>query len=431
MHSQRNPVFLFFLAVFLMSCTTFEFGIETTPTLDPPITQMATPAPDQPTLLPTEPVSDNTAAIETADANESQPTQPSATPTEQIVSTASEPPPKSAESDLAGLIYRLEDQLFKIGPDGRPVELVSGIDPQLLPAQFTPRAAVSADGAQMLSWSDWSDLYLIDLVTGETSNITNTPDSEECCAQFWPGRPDTIIFSTRLKEADTFSFKIAAVNVDGSNYRLLNDVAPTLSEPALSPDGNTIAYDAEGKPWIYPWEAIPEIINLTEYNLEIPPEVGYGLTNPAWSPTGQYIAWMISGDPFQTGRPQGGALVFDLQGKGYRHLHPFEPAGGGGGFHPPAWSHDGNWIAVFDQSFETPGVWVMHLDGSGEVLAYAPSSMRSVLGLQAWWSPNSQHLLVTDPNAEKGIHLTLLNLLTGQIDTPPLPAGALPIAWVN
>ena len=73
----------------------------------------------------------------------------------------------------------------------------------------------------------------------------------------------------------------------------------------------------------------------------------------------------------------------------------------------------------------------MHLDGSGELLAYSPGSVRSVLGVQVLWSPDSRLLLVIDPNAEGNIRNTFLNVLNNQVETSPLPEGALPIAWLH
>ena len=421
---------LLLFVVLLVSCTTLEVGVETTPVItpvDPAAIETAIAKSVQATVQAGETAATETAIPVTEPTTANEQTPPTSEPTATLVELA----PPSETAGLSGLIYRLGDQLFQVGADQQPIALAPGLDPQVLPDLFTPRAAVSADGKQMLSWWDWSDLWLVDLTSGETRNLTNTPESEECCAQFWPGRPDTIIFLTRLANGDEMSFKMAAINLDGSNYRLLDDSATLLGLPALSPDGNTIAYDPDGKPALYRFESGPEVFNPADYNLQVSPKLEYGLTNPSWSPTGKNIAWMVSGDPFGSGMPQGGAMVFDLEGKTNRLLHPYEPAGTGGGFLPSVWSPDGNWLVVFDQSLNEPGVWVMHLDGSGEMLVYAPSTVRSVLGLQALWSPDSQQLLVSDPNAEGGIRLTLLNLLTSQIETASLPTGAIPVAWVK
>jgi Tol biopolymer transport system component len=413
MKITRTQAILLLFTILLSSCATLEVGIETTSV-------------------------NNQAAIETTvaeftqatlQAGENQPTEVLNNSGEPTVTPTIESQP-IASSPYAGLIYRLGDQLFQVGPDGQTLSLAPSLDPQMLPGQFTPRVAVSPDGEQMISWWDWSDLWLVDLTSGEARNLTNTLESQECCAQFWPERSDTIIFLTRMTDADGLSYKMAAVNLDSSNFHLLDESASPLGLPALSPDGHTIAYDPAGRSWLYRWDSGPEAFNPADYGLQTSPE-NYGLTNPSWSPTGKYITWMVSGDPTGSGIPQGSAIVFDLEGRTYRILHPFEPVGSEAGFLPAMWSPYGNWLAVFDLSFEQSGVWVMHLDGSGQMLAYSPGTVRSVFGLQVLWSPDAQRLLVVDPNAEGDIRLTLLNLLTNQIEPSPIPAGAIPLAWVK
>lgn len=415
---------LLFATVLLVSCTTLEVGVESTPTADPAALQTAIAESVQATV---QAQSVTPPATETPAPSEPTPAAipPTATPGQQPASTTSAP-----SALFTGLIYRLGDQLLQVGPDGDPVALVPGLDPELLPGQFTPRAAVSSDGKQLISWWDWSDLWSVDLTSGETRNLTNTPDHPKCCAQFWPGQPDTVIFLTRLGD-EGLSYTMAAVNLDGSNYRLLDESAALMGLPALSPDGRTIAYDPEGKPWLYGWESGPQALNLAEFNLQIAPERSYGLTNPAWSPSGKEIAWMVSGDPFGSGAPQGGVVVLNFPGKTHRLLNPYEPVGAGGGLLPPVWSPDGSWLVVFEQSLSQPGAWVMHPDGSARNLVYAAGTVRSVPGLQAIWSPDSQHLLIVDPNAEGRNRLTLVNLLANRIEDAGLPVGAIPLAWVE
>ena len=240
-------------------------------------------------------------------------------------------------------------------------------------------------------------------------------------------RPDVVIFLTRPVGNEDMSSYMAAVNLDGSDYRLLDGTAAPVGLPALSPDGSTIAYDPAGRPWLYHWDTGSAAFTPADYGLQTAPE-NYGLSSPAWSPTGQYLAWMASGDLDGSGQPQGGVVIFDLQGSAYRLIHSYEPAGSGGGFLSPAWSPDGNWLVVFDSSLSQPGLWLMHPDGSGAMLAYSPGTARSVLGLQALWSPDGQRLLAVDPNAEGGLRLALTNLTTGQTEPSPLPPGAIPLA---
>jgi len=99
---------------------------------------------------------------------------------------------------------------------------------------------------------------------------------------------------------------------------------------------------------------------------------------------------MVSGNLDGSQVSQGGAVVFDLQDNTYRLFHPHEPSGGEAGFLPSVWSPNGNLLVVFDHSMSQPGGWVMHTDGSIEMLAYSPGALRGVLGLQVVWSPDAR-----------------------------------------
>jgi hypothetical protein len=411
MKLNRILSMLLLLNILLASCATLEVGVETT--------------------QPAQPTAAATATMEIAQAarpTEIQSPMPTATVTEAAPAITLAP---TAGSPATGLVYRLGDQVWQINADGNPVAMAAALDPQILPGQFTPRAVVFDGGRWMVSWWDWSDLWAVDLGSGQVRNITNTPSQEECCAQFWAARPDVLIFQSRLIETGGLaSGFLATVNLDGSNYRILDETEAPLGLPALSPDGSTIAYDHAGKPWLYRWETGPEAFNVAEYGLAADPE-RYWLTSPAWSPNGAYLAYMVSGDLDGSGKPQSGVALFDLQARTYRLVRPFEPAGTEGALHAPIWSPDGNWLAVFENSLDQPGVWVIHPDGSGTLRAYAPAKVRGVLGLQAYWSRDGQRLLVSDPNAEGGTRLTLLNLLTNQVEDSPLPANAILMGWVG
>ena len=395
----KHTLSLFLLvSALLAGCATLEAGIETATT-------------DQ---LATATVALIDAAETPSDGASPTTDAATATPTPE-----SEPQP-TPSSPYAGLVYRLADELFRLDSDGQPVPLAPGVDPQILPGQFTPRAAVSHDGKQMLSWWDWSDLWLVDLVTGQTRNLTNTPGSDECCAQFWPARPDVVVFLTRSTASDGLSYNLGAVNLDGTNYHILDEANPLFGLPALSPDGNTLAYDAPSGPLLYRWDVGSEAFNPQGYNQPLSE-----LTGPAWTPSGRSLSWMTGGSV------PGSLTIFDLQTGNHLAIHPHQPFAGEGGLLPPVWSPDGSWVAIFDHSLETPGVWVARPDGSGEMRAYQAGAVRSVLGLQAFWSPDAQRLLVADPNAEGGTRLALLNVLSGQSEASPLPEGAIPLAWVR
>lgn len=406
--------FLLF-TILLTSCATLEVGIETTPTTDQAAIETTVAEIVQATVQ----------------ASETQPTEtPSPTIEAMTTNAPTEAPQPESSSPYAGIIYRLGDQLFRVGPDGQTLSLAPGLDSKYMPGQFTPRGTISPDGQWLISWWDFEDLWLINLATGKLANLTNTTDRIEYSAQFVPNQPDTIIFLSQPKQSSEMSAGyLSTMKLDGSGYRVLDETDGCLGQPSVSPDGQTIAYDRAGHPWLYRWENGPEAFLPGDYGLQgIKDSVSIG--SAAWSPTGRYLAWIAGGDLGMDGTPLTAVLVFDLENHTYRLIHPYQAIGRSGWFIAPTWSPDGYWLTFPDESAEQPGLWLAHADGSGELTVYT-TSIRSVGGLTAIWSPNSQYLLVSDPNAEGGIRLTLLDLLTTQTEGSPLPAGAIPLAWVQ
>jgi Tol biopolymer transport system component len=406
------------LMALLSACRTLEVRIETAaPSEAAVIDSTATPTPPA--------AQTETTAQPTSTPEPSLVSTPISSPTAEATGTSTLVPATS--SSFAGLVYRQGDQLFWINTDGQPAPLAPGLDPQYLPDLFTPRAAISSDGRYMVSWWDFSDLWLVDLSTGELKNLTQTSDRVEYSAQFWPGRPDTIIFMSQSVEDQGPSMGyLSTIQLDGTGYRLLDDTASSIGLPALSPDGLTIAYDRGGEAWLYRWEGGPESINLSDYQVSETLKVA----NPAWSPVGKYLAWMATTSPASPDTHAGLAL-FNMESKIYRMLHTFQSLGHGGWYITPVWSPDGTWLALYDESQDQPGVWILHPDGSGETQVFAASSVRSVAGLQVLWSPDSSIILILDPNAEGGLRAEGIDILSGEKVVLLLPEGSLPLAWIH
>ncbi|MBC8449892.1 MAG: PD40 domain-containing protein [Chloroflexi bacterium] len=261
----------------------------------------------------------------------------------QSLAVAAVPPP-------AGLIYRAQDGLWQVDSVGQPVRIFG-----------RPEARLSPDGTQVL-YLDQDDLWLADSVSGERRNLTQTPDRVECCAQWWPARPDMIPFGSMPKEADLgpgFGF-LTTVQIDGNGHRVLGETV-SYALPALSPDGRTIAFDQEGTGWLYRWGVGPEPFEPVAYGLSV-----QRIASPAWSPDGKRLAWVV-GSYFDD-RWQIGIGVFDLEARTSRLVHPYEPLGMGGWPEAPAWSPDGQRLAfrAYAQDPGEAGLWVVRADGGEE-----------------------------------------------------------------
>jgi dipeptidyl aminopeptidase/acylaminoacyl peptidase len=266
---------------------------------------------------------------------------------------------------------------------GEIVPLRDQADTELLPVEIDAAGSLSyrwsADGRR-LAFGNRGDLFVYDTKTGETTNLTRTPKRWELLPSWSPDGTRLAFTSRRLEPGEgppadapndpdwvmvgVHGGSPAVVGVDGSGYRVLDDVTVT-SAPSWSSDGSTLAYATDGVV-----EAdVPEtrfaradgVIHLADVTSgrvrTIEPLLGRGaryVGAPSWSPTRSELAVFFSeSDRFpareeilsNTARSvrQGYALL-DLENGAVSVVHsyraPFVPRG------PAAWSDDGDLLAL-------------------------------------------------------------------------------------
>jgi dipeptidyl aminopeptidase/acylaminoacyl peptidase len=221
-------------------------------------------------------------------------------------------------------------------------------------------------------------------VDSQTSrNLTAGSGRVNCCPQWWPARPGTILFGSWPPGDDigpSTGF-LSTIRDDGNDYTILDGETPSNGLPAAGPDG-LIAYDRGGAAWLYREETGPEPIDLAAFGLANIVRIG----GPSWSPDGRQLAWtaVIQDDSWLIA-----LVLLSLDTQEARVLHPYPNAGRGGWFPPPAWSPDGRWLAFVaeDVDPERRGVWVVATDGSDEQFL-GP-------GLNPVWSPDNRLLAYT------------------------------------
>ncbi|MBN2085882.1 MAG: PD40 domain-containing protein [Anaerolineales bacterium] len=224
--------------------------------------------------------------------------------------------------------------------------------------------ALSSDRSRLLYLNN-DDIWILDLQTGKTRNLTKTNDRLERYYQWWPSHPDLIVFHYQpADDPGPDAGYLASIKPDGTNYLLLDEEARSFSPAALSPDGQSIAYDRAGQPWVYHFAAGKMPIfpkSFTGFHLAV---------NPAWSPDSRRIAWQLFGMP--TEQDSGSAVgILDLDALTVTERHKYSILGGSGiGPDHLAWSPDGKWLAIANQAeFAEDGkisLWVIQPDGSEE-----------------------------------------------------------------
>ena len=167
------------------------------------------------------------------------------------------------------------------------------------------------------------------------------------------------------------------VNTDGTGFQLLDpDNLTHTFLPALSPDGQTIAYDRGGDnasedgiltPWLFHLEDGPAPFDYAAYGFTPVPDLSFG--QAAWSPDGRYLAWVVGGELSGDGEWQIGIAMFDLETQSVELFNPYAPTSGPfvAGWEPPTWSPNGEWLtwSVFTQG-GLPNFLVMRPDGTEE-----------------------------------------------------------------
>jgi Tol biopolymer transport system component len=298
-------------------------------------------------------------------------------------------------ADLAGLVYDDRDALWLVDEEGRSVQVLgkgySGV--------------LSPEGAYALYSNDMDqgeDIFLVDLNSEETRQLTDTANIFERSFQWWPERPGTVVYNYAPDDQlGPWSGYLGAVDIESGERIVLDDQSIGYGSFATSPDGRRILYDNASQPMLLIWGQEPIALSTEAWGLDFE-----GYVEPAWSPDGAKIAFHAS--RLARSNEGGGVIralvIVDMESQTARVLHQYTSIGQRGG--PDIqWSPNGKWIAVvnFSETGTSPGattLWVVRADGSGDVnLGYATEPV---------WSPDGNKLIYTQwpaPNEQEGTYM--------------------------
>ncbi len=329
-----------------------------------------------------------------------KPTVPTAIPTSTPVPLPLTPPP-------AGLVYSARDTIWQVDAKGQSIELAT----RPAKANFY---GLSPDGTQAFYQAD-GDLWIADLRFGQARNLTNTPGRMECCAQWWPARPDEIIFGSQPMNAAESGIvgELSVIHPDGTDYRVLVPESESWGEFAPSPDGRSIAYDQNLAPWLYRWDEGPEPLDMSTYGLET-----VSAASPSWSPDGSQLAWMVT---IEDGYTMATA-VLDLESHtGQTFLASPKPAQDGW-LAAPEWSPDGQWLAT---------AWYSPTHGAAVLQVETAETHTVPRAYEMLWAPDGRSLAFRLGSDWATSPTVLMQIETWQMEQVDLPEGARVIGWAT
>lgn len=134
-----------------------------------------------------------------------------------------------------------------------------------------------------------------------------------------------------------------------------------LYQPALSPDGRTVAVVSDAPDPLHD-EYLIQLLSVASGKLKhlaLPDDYGLGLNDPAWSPDGTRLAYTWNHRSGTIGAPR--IAILDVRSGQVRQL-------AGRGYAQPSWSPDGRYLAAVKSDAKGRNVVILDASNGAELL---------------------------------------------------------------
>src|SRR6185295_17307017 len=177
----------------------------------------------------------------------------------------------------------------------------------------------------------------------------------------WPGldsnpafSPDGESIAYSSDHTGNFEIYIRSIAPDGRDMQLTTDGQQNF-DPAWSPDGKRLAYYAMNRHGIFIMPALGGVAKqLTEFG-----------SHPVWSPDGQWLAFQGVSSPDLDAVPVGSSTLWIVNSQGGEPRQLTQVNNPPGSHYAPSWSPDAKRVAFINFNTVSPQVWSIAVSGDG------------------------------------------------------------------